>query len=162
MTLAFAMSLSTAGAQQGTVTYYGAPCFFPTTPFQVIGEPKIGATFFVETNASYRYRTTETYWVLAGISDRRIGSTPLPIDLTLWSSAGTLFCGTLLQSSEVILPGPIGPSGTPVQVPFPVPFSQVLVGSTIYLQVLGHVQPDQPRNIYYYSTSQAARLVIGR
>ena len=101
---------TSAQAQQASYTFFGSWQGCPTGEphFNVIGVPRIGGSFVVETEASCHgscgvasgYET----WIFTGVSNTRFGSWHLPFDLNVFSInlPGSLKGAT--ESLEAILP----------------------------------------------------------
>jgi len=127
-------------------------------------EPRLGTTIQFETlamqNANGHVYSQAA--IALGASDQAIGGVPLPIPLNAFSP---LWCGEILQSSEVYVPAPPGTwQDQTVFVPLTIPDEPSLLGMTVFAQAFiaaycsGYCAPGTSPAIY---ASDAARLVIG-
>lgn len=130
--------------QQASYSFFGQGCPQGEPPFRVIGVPRLGGTFAVETNGSCRGLCLDggvEYWVLTGVSNTRMGTLPLPFDTSVFTGQYgayfTRFCGFLRTSMDSVIWTPAASQG-PVQVVFTVPNNPGLLGMSFYQQVLGY------------------------
>lgn len=149
-----------ARAQAAAYTFYGSDCsspIWPGTVFTNIGLPKLGTTYFVETQSSSGgIGGNVDAFIITGASRTLWAGQALPLDTSLFTSIGSTFCGFLYASMDIVTKVPYrGVAPVLERVPFTVPAAPALLGARVFQQVFQNVKSPNHNDFFFTKGGEA-------